>query len=107
MNTKNQRAIKLLFALAILFIFVSPTYAQEGLTEGERIARMEGAYEHLATKADVANLRTELKDDITNLQNELESKISNNGYITWGIVIVASLFGSRARKFLRLGTDAE
>lgn len=27
-------------------------------TEGERIARVEGAYEHLATKADLANLRT-------------------------------------------------
>ena len=32
------------------------------LTEhGERLARIEGAYEHLATKADIESLRGELK----------------------------------------------
>ena len=29
-------------------------------TEAERLARLEGAYEHLATKADLANLETRL-----------------------------------------------
>ena len=37
-------------------------------TPEERLARLEGAYEHLATKSDVANLRAELKTDISNLQ---------------------------------------
>ena len=32
-----------------------------GGTEGERIARLEGAYAHLATKADIAELRAELR----------------------------------------------
>ena len=26
-------------------------------TDGERLSRLEGAYEHLATKADIANLK--------------------------------------------------
>ncbi|MCY3959892.1 MAG: hypothetical protein OXG65_16595 [Chloroflexi bacterium] len=29
-------------------------------TEAERLARLEGAYNHLATKADLANLETRL-----------------------------------------------
>ena len=29
-------------------------------TEAERLARLEGAYDHLATKADLANLETRL-----------------------------------------------
>ena len=29
-------------------------------TEAERLARLEGAYDHLATKADLANLGTRL-----------------------------------------------
>ena len=29
-------------------------------TEAERLARLEGTYDHLATKADLANLETQL-----------------------------------------------
>ena len=49
-------------------------------TTEERLSRLEGAYEHVATKADVtevrveiAETRTELKTDIANL----DAKISN------------------------------
>ncbi len=37
----------------------------------ERVSRLEGAYEHLATKADIAELRGELKTDIAELKAEL------------------------------------
>ena len=37
----------------------------------ERLARLEGVYDHLASKADLAELRTDLKDDIARLQAEI------------------------------------
>ena len=40
-------------------------------TADERLARLEAGYEHLATKADVANLRAELKGDIGNLRADM------------------------------------
>ena len=60
-------------------------------TETERIARMEGAYEHLATKADVEtvkaevqsvkaevqSVRSELKADIQSVQSELKKDIQS------------------------------
>ena len=38
----------------------------------ERVSRLEGAYEHLATKADIAALRGELKADIAELKGSLK-----------------------------------
>ena len=46
--------------LLLVVVFCIPVAAQESLTDGERIARLEGAYEHLATKVDVEGVRTEL-----------------------------------------------
>ena len=37
----------------------------------ERLARLEGVYDHLASKADLAELRAILKDDIARLQAEI------------------------------------
>ena len=37
----------------------------------ERLARLEGVYDHLASKADLAALRAILKDDIARLQAEI------------------------------------
>ena len=37
----------------------------------ERLARLEGVYDHLASKADLAELRSVLKDDIARLQAEM------------------------------------
>ncbi len=37
----------------------------------DRVSRLEGAYEHLATKADLADLRAELKEDMGKLQVSL------------------------------------
>ena len=49
-------------------------------TVEERVSRLEGAYEHLATKADVADVKTE----IANLKADL---------IKW---MVGAIFGSVA-----------
>ena len=38
----------------------------------ERVFRLEGAYEHLATKADIAALRGEPKADIAELKGSLK-----------------------------------
>ncbi len=57
-------------------------------TTEERLSRLEGAYEHVATKADLigevgsvrtelANLRAELKTDIGDLRAELKSDIGS------------------------------
>ena len=40
-------------------------------TVEERLARLEGVYDHLASKADLAELRAVLKDDIARLQAEI------------------------------------
>ena len=39
---------------------------------GERLARVEGAYQHLATKADVERLRADLSQDIERVRSELK-----------------------------------
>lgn len=40
-------------------------------TLDQRVSRLEGAYEHLVTKADIA----ELKGDISRVESRLESRI--------------------------------
>ena len=56
---------------------------------GERPARLEGAYQHLATKADIADLRTEIE------------KLSSS--LTWRMIVIAVLaqaLGIGALKYL-------
>ena len=55
--------------LLLVVVFCTPVAAQEGLTDGERIARLEGAYEHLATKVDVERVQTEVE----RVRTEVES----------------------------------
>ena len=52
--------------------------------QSERIVALEATYAHVATKSDIAdvrteiaNLRTELKTDIANLRTELKTDIAN------------------------------
>ena len=43
--------------------------------EGERLSRLEGAYEHLATKADVERVRTDVervRTDVERVRSELK-----------------------------------
>ena len=42
----------------------------------ERLARLEGVYDHLASKADLAELRAVLKDDITRVESGLKDDIA-------------------------------
>ena len=70
---REQRiAMKLyhvVLGLLLVVVFCTPVAAQEGLTDGERIARLEGAYEHLASKVDVERVQTEVE----RVRTEVES----------------------------------
>ena len=43
----------------------------------ERIARLEAGYEHLATKADVENLRGDLNSGLSSVRGDLNSGLSS------------------------------
>ena len=47
------------------------------LTPEERLSRLEGVYEHLATKADLARLEGNLKADIANHKAELSKDFTD------------------------------
>ena len=53
------------------------------MSNEERIARLEAGYEHLATKADVENLRGDFKTDIGAAQAETTRRIDR---LFWAIV---------------------
>ncbi len=53
------------------------------ISNEERIARLEGGYEHLATKADVENLRAELKSDISAAQADTNRRIDR---LFWAVI---------------------
>ena len=46
------------------------------LTPEERLAKLEGVYNHLATKADMAELKAELKTDMAELKAELKTDMA-------------------------------
>ena len=55
----------------------------------ERVARLEGAYEHLATKRDVANLEiviANLETEIANLKSYIAER--ENRLIRWMVSLV-------------------
>ena len=78
------------------------------LTPEERLSRLEGVYEHLATKADIARLegqntrlegeiKTEstrleggIKAAIAELKTELHKGLNRNLYITIGAVVAVA-----------------
>ena len=41
-----------------------------------RLARLEGVYDHLASKADLAALRADLKEDIARVESSLKDDIA-------------------------------
>ncbi len=68
---------------------------------GERLSRIEGGYEHLATKADLARveaslaeMRAELKADIARVETELKADIARQDGqirgIKWWILSVGA-----------------
>ena len=42
----------------------------------ERLARLEGVYDHLASKADLAELRSVLKDDMARVESGLKDDMA-------------------------------
>ncbi len=46
------------------------------ISNEERLARLEGGYEHLATKADVENLRGDLNSGLSSVQGDLNAGLS-------------------------------
>ena len=58
------------------------------LTAEERLSRLEGVYDHLATKADVVRLEGEIKGEIAGLKTELYKGLNRNLYITIGAIAV-------------------
>ena len=47
------------------------------LTTEERLSRLEGVYDHLSTKDDLATLRGELKADVASLRGELKADMAS------------------------------
>ena len=47
------------------------------LTPEERLAKLEGVYNHLATKTDIAELKAEFKTDIAELKAELSKEFTS------------------------------
>ena len=60
------------------------------LTPEERLSRLEGVYEHLATKADLANLKAELSKDVTDQIKEVRKSLNQlqGGLAVLGFVLV-------------------
>ncbi len=87
--------------IAILPVFLVllgelPVQAQTP-TEGERIARLEEAYTHLATKEDLAKLQGELRADIASLRGELRGMqwMLGGGFL---ILIAVTLWVNREKR---------
>ena len=57
--------------------------AEQTTSLGERVSRIEGGYEHLATKADLAQMKAELKADIVRQDGEIRG-------IKWWILSVGA-----------------
>ena len=53
---------------------------------GERLSRLGGGYEHLATKADVTNLKADIRD----LENRL-IRWMIGGMAVWSAVVISAL----------------
>ena len=56
------------------------------MTDRDRIARLEGAYEHVATKCDIAEVKSELKTDIAEVKAELRLLKWMMGMIALGVL---------------------
>lgn len=68
--------------------------AEQTSSLGERVSRIEGGYEHLATKADLAQMQAELKADLARAETELKADIARQDGqirgIKWWILSVGA-----------------
>ena len=80
-TTVFDRHIISVCLIAILFLLFDTSIAvAQTATEGERIARLEGAYDHLATKEGIARLETQ----VLTMRAELDSA-------KWFVIISISI----------------
>ena len=65
---------------------------RERITDPERLSRLEGAREHMATKADIAALEARLTEKIVESEIRTAEKVnaSERRLITWAIGIAVS-----------------
>ena len=68
------------------------TETHERITDPERLSRLEGAHEHMATKADLAALEIRLTEKIVESEIRTAEKVnaSERRLIMWAIGIAAS-----------------
>jgi hypothetical protein len=57
--------------------------AEQTSSLGARVSRIEGGYEHLATKADLAQVKAELKSEIAELRGDIRG-------IKWWIISIGA-----------------
>ena len=57
----------------------------------ERVSRLEGAYDHLATRAALEEVKADLKADIADLKAELTWRVA--GLQLAGLAAVAAIMG--------------
>ncbi|QOI69865.1 hypothetical protein [Candidatus Liberibacter asiaticus] len=78
-----------------------------------RFTKLETALPYLATKADLADVRTELKQDIANVRTELKQDIANtkselkdaiNSQTKWFMGIIVSVLVSTIGILLKLSS---
>ncbi len=63
---------------------------EQSSTIGERISRIEGGYEHLATKADVAEVKAEIADVKSELKSEIAEVRGDIRGIKWWVISIGS-----------------
>ena len=61
----------------------------------ERLSRLEGAYEHLATKADLAELKGALKAEMAEMEGGLKAEMAHMEVrlVRWMIGIIVAAAG--------------
>ena len=58
----------------------------------ERVARLEGAYEHLATKADLAQLELRLTQEMAQAESRMAQEMAQvESRLTWRLIGAASV----------------
>ena len=81
-----RRTVVVLAVLLLLALTNVVSVQAQTPTEGERIAKLEGTYEHLATKADIADVRTE----VVALRSELHAGLAT---MRWFIGVTIAVVG--------------
>ncbi len=70
------------------------------VTEGERLSKLEGAYEHLATRADVERLRGDVMNEIRTLETRVGDQTTRLLVTLGGLMIALASLAVAAVKYL-------